>query len=88
MQGAAPLNNGAKAMRSGNILDVGPAGRVIAKHPGHRVVHLNNSVLLPGLVNLHCHLALPSAESRMSDKTENDSVSSTMDQENRGEYPG
>ena len=60
MQGAAPITNGAVAVRFGSILDAGPAGKIIAKYPGHRVVHLGNSVLLPGLINLHVHLELPS----------------------------
>lgn len=59
MQGAAPLTNGAVAMRFGSILDAGPAEKIIAKYPGHGVVHLGNAVLLPGLINLHVHLELP-----------------------------
>jgi cytosine/adenosine deaminase-related metal-dependent hydrolase len=59
VQGIAPINNGAIAINQGTILAVGPAERIIKKYPGHRVVHLENSVLLPGLVNLHTHLELP-----------------------------
>jgi cytosine/adenosine deaminase-related metal-dependent hydrolase len=59
MQGAAPFNNGAAAVRSGTIFDVGPVRKIINKYPGHRVIHLGNSVLMPGLINLHAHLELP-----------------------------
>jgi cytosine/adenosine deaminase-related metal-dependent hydrolase len=61
MHGAPPINNtGAVAVRSGTIVDAGPASKVISKYPGRRVIHLENTVLLPGLINLHTHLELPS----------------------------
>ena len=59
MQGAAPLRNSAVTIRSGSIIDIGPAEKMIRKYPGHKVIHLKNSVLLPGLINLHTHLELP-----------------------------
>ena len=53
------LNNGAVACRSGVILAVGPASKLIAEYPGHEVCRLNNTVLMPGLINVHTHLELP-----------------------------
>lgn len=53
------ISDGAVVISRGAIHAVGPAGKTIRKYPGHRVIHLENSVLLPGLVNLHAHLELP-----------------------------
>ncbi len=57
--GTAPIVNGAVAFSRDSILAVGPADRIIKKYPGHRVVQLNNTVLMPGLINVHTHLELP-----------------------------
>ena len=53
------IDNGALVFHQGTILDVGLSGKIIRKYPGHRIIRLENSVLLPGLVNLHTHLELP-----------------------------
>jgi len=53
------LNNDAVVCRYGVILAVGPARKLIAEYPGHRVYHLKKAVLMPGLINLHTHLELP-----------------------------
>ncbi len=53
------LNNGAVVCRYGLILAVGPASKLIAEYPGHRVYRLNKTVLMPGLINIHAHLELP-----------------------------
>ncbi len=53
------INNGAVVCRLGTILDIGPVDIIIRKYPRYRVVRLRNTVLLPGLVNLHTHLELP-----------------------------
>ena len=57
--GTAPIFNGAVAISRNSILAVGPADRIIKKYPGHRIVQLNNAVLMPGLINVHAHLELP-----------------------------
>jgi aminodeoxyfutalosine deaminase len=54
-----PINNGAVAYRDGQILAAGPARGILKKFPGHRVYSLPDAVLMPGLVNLHCHIELP-----------------------------
>ena len=56
---AAPINNGAVVIRYGSITTAGPAEIIIRKYPGRRVVHFADSILLPGLINLHVHLELP-----------------------------
>lgn len=56
---AAPVNKGAVVIRQGSITAAGPADKLVRKYPGHRVVHVADSVLLPGLINLHTHLELP-----------------------------
>jgi cytosine/adenosine deaminase-related metal-dependent hydrolase len=53
------INDGAVALKRGVILATGRVGKVLSKYPGHRVIHLKNSVIMPGLVNLHSHLELP-----------------------------
>ncbi len=56
---AALIHNGAVVISRDAILAAGPADKIIKRYPGHRVYHLENSVLMPGLVNLHTHLELP-----------------------------
>lgn len=43
-------------MRDGRIVRVGPAAEVIAAAPGAEVTDLGHDVLMPGLVDAHCHL--------------------------------
>jgi len=57
--GKAPIFNGAVAINRDSILAVGPSDRIIKKYPGHRIAQLNNTVLMPGLINVHTHLELP-----------------------------
>src|SRR3989337_1714977 len=57
--GTAPIVNGAVAFSRDSILAVGPSDRITKKYPGHRIVQLNNAVLMPGLINIHAHLELP-----------------------------
>lgn len=60
---APPIVDGALAVRAGRILAVGPARALLAAHPTARcVAELPDAVLLPGLVNAHCHLALSLAQ--------------------------
>ena len=54
-----PVNHGAVAFSRGAILDVGTAEKILKKYPGHRVYHVGNAVLMPGLINVHTHLELP-----------------------------
>lgn len=53
------LHSSALLISRGVILAIGPAGRILKKHPGHPVVSLENAVLMPGLVNVHTHVELP-----------------------------
>lgn len=50
----APIENGAVVIDGENIVDVGAFSELRAES-GH-VVDLGESVLLPGLINAHCHL--------------------------------
>ncbi len=52
---APPLDNGAVAMEGDHIVAVGPVDEVRAAHAG-QVRDLGEVVLLPGLINAHCHL--------------------------------
>lgn len=58
-RGAPPVMDGAIAVLRGRILAAGPAGMVLRKYRGHRVLSFENAVLMPGLVNVHTHLELP-----------------------------
>ncbi len=53
------VNNSAVVVSRGIILAAGPAEAILRKYPGHGIMYLKNSVLLPGFVNLHAHLELP-----------------------------
>jgi cytosine/adenosine deaminase-related metal-dependent hydrolase len=54
-----PIINGAIVIHSGMIRDIGKADTIIRKYPGNRVVRMEHSLLMPGLVNAHVHLELP-----------------------------
>ena len=51
----APVENGAVAISGNRILDVGKLDEVKARNSGE-IVDLGEQVLLPGLINAHCHL--------------------------------
>jgi aminodeoxyfutalosine deaminase len=60
---APPIADGALAVRGGRLLALGPTRALLAAHPGARLVaDLPTAVLMPGLVNAHCHLALSFAQ--------------------------
>lgn len=54
-----PLVDGAVVIKYGRIVALGKATVLIRKYPDHRIVRLNQAVVLPGLVNVHTHLELP-----------------------------
>ena len=53
-----PLSDAAVASAAGSIVEVGPAGAVLARHPQAEQVTLADHVLMPGLVNAHGHAAM------------------------------
>ena len=55
----APIIDGAVVFSRGVILAAGEAKKICTKYAGHRVMHLENAVLMPGIINLHTHLELP-----------------------------
>jgi cytosine/adenosine deaminase-related metal-dependent hydrolase len=57
--GAAPLIDGAVVINRGMITAVGPSKRLLKTYSGHSIRKLHNTVLMPGLVNVHTHLELP-----------------------------
>jgi cytosine/adenosine deaminase-related metal-dependent hydrolase len=50
-----PIENGAVAISGNQIVDVGSIEEIKTRHSG-AVVDLGEQVLLPGLINAHCHL--------------------------------
>lgn len=54
-----PLAAGAIVVQYGRIAAIGKDAAVMSKYPGHRIVRLENAVVMPGLVNVHTHLELP-----------------------------
>jgi cytosine/adenosine deaminase-related metal-dependent hydrolase len=52
----APIENGAVAISGDRITDVGKFPEVSARHSGQEIIDLGEKVLLPGLINAHCHL--------------------------------
>src|SRR5262245_39723914 len=51
----APIDNGAVAVSGNRIVDVGRFDEVKTRNTG-KTVDLNEQLLLPGLINAHCHL--------------------------------
>jgi len=56
---ALTVNHGAVAFSRGTILDTGTTERILKKYPAYRVYRLENTILMPGLINVHAHLELP-----------------------------
>jgi len=52
----APIKNGAVAVSGDRIVNVGKFPEVSARYSGQQIVDLGEQVLMPGLVNAHCHL--------------------------------
>src|SRR5258708_32651260 len=50
-----PIEDGAFVVQGNRFSDVGPVQEVLQKHPGE-VVDLGECIVLPGLINAHCHL--------------------------------
>lgn len=51
-----PIDNGAVVVSGERIVDVGKFPDLAEKNSGQEVVDLGKQVLLPGLINAHCHL--------------------------------
>jgi cytosine/adenosine deaminase-related metal-dependent hydrolase len=51
-----PIDNCAVAVSGDQIVDVGEFSEVSKRHSNQTIVDLGNQVLLPGLINAHCHL--------------------------------
>ena len=52
------LHDHAVAVREGRIVALEPAAGALERFEAREVVHLERHVLIPGLVNLHCHAAM------------------------------
>jgi cytosine/adenosine deaminase-related metal-dependent hydrolase len=52
----APIKNGAVAVSGDRIVDVGKFPEVSARYSGQKIIDLGEQVLMPGLINAHCHL--------------------------------
>ncbi|CAB4907136.1 unannotated protein [freshwater metagenome] len=52
------LTESAVAVQAGLIISVGPLNELLKAHPQASHKHLPNSVLMPGMVNAHTHLAM------------------------------
>ena len=51
-----PIENGAVAVSGDRIVDVGKFPEVAAGYSSQEIIDLGEHVLLPGLINAHCHL--------------------------------
>jgi len=56
--GTEPIKNGAVAVTDGRIAAVGPAEELLELDSAGDVLNAGNSLILPGLVNTHSHLAM------------------------------
>ena len=57
-----PLENAAMLVHKDRIQDLGPADKLMEKYKDAEVIDLEESILMPGLVNAHTHLELFFAE--------------------------
>jgi cytosine/adenosine deaminase-related metal-dependent hydrolase len=53
---APPIENGAIAVNEANVAQVGTFDEMSAQFPAAGVIDHGESILLPGLINAHCHL--------------------------------
>ncbi|MFQ6112124.1 MAG: amidohydrolase family protein, partial [Nitrospinota bacterium] len=53
-----PIRDGALRVSGGRVEEVAPVASLSAHHPQEEVVDLGQAVIMPGLVNAHCHLGL------------------------------
>jgi cytosine/adenosine deaminase-related metal-dependent hydrolase len=60
-----PIPDGGVVIRRGLIVETGSSKELIRKYPQHKAYSLENAVLMPGLVNAHAHLELPSLLKRI-----------------------
>ncbi|MBF0491681.1 MAG: amidohydrolase family protein [Deltaproteobacteria bacterium] len=56
-----PIENAALVIEKDSIVEVGAAASLLQKYPKAKKIDLGEVVLLPGLVNAHCHLELSQA---------------------------
>ncbi|MGD1147795.1 MAG: amidohydrolase [Thermoanaerobaculaceae bacterium] len=56
--GAAPIPDGAVAVRGGSIVAVGPAAEIASGQRAAEVLDAGGGLILPGFVNTHTHLAM------------------------------
>src|SRR3989338_4796788 len=65
-----PLQNGAMVVDGDQIVAGGPADQLKQKYPDIETENFPDSVLMPGLVNAHCHLDLAGFYERFTVATE------------------
>lgn len=53
---APPIEDGGIAVRDGEILSTGPWDQLRREHPAASSEDLGEMILMPGLINAHCHL--------------------------------
>lgn len=56
MAGGKPIDDGAVRIRGSEIVEVGRYRDIRAVNAGEEIADLGEQVLLPGLINAHCHL--------------------------------
>jgi aminodeoxyfutalosine deaminase len=61
-----PVRDGGLAVEDGRVALLGPFDAVAARHPAAEVRELGPGVLMPGLVNAHCHLELSHLKGRIA----------------------
>jgi len=52
------IHNGAVVIDGAKILQVGTCEEIQKQYPAHEIQHYENGLLMPGLINTHCHSGL------------------------------
>lgn len=76
---APVLPDGAVAVAGERITAVGPAPRLIADHPGAKLIDVGRSIIMPGFVNCHSHLEYTSFRGILDDSEFGDWIISLVD---------
>jgi len=60
-----PIYEGAIKVKSGVIANIGRSHDLIRKYPIDKIIDLGNSIIMPGVINAHSHIAYTAFENSL-----------------------